>query len=349
MQAGWRRGAGLSILLLSAAALAQQPVTPIHAANAEQGIVLDVAVTPKSGGAPVAGLTQQDFTLTDNKAPQTITSFRAMGGSTAPVVVIVVIDDVNTAYTTIAYERQQIDKFFKDNDAKLAFPTQLAVFTDTGTQIQKGFSQDGNALSAALDHDTIALRDITRSAGFYGAEDRLQLSIKTLGQLAEYGKTLPGRKLVLWMSPGWPILEGPRVEISAKGQQSIFNTIIGLSTALRQARMTVYSIDPLGTQDAGTERLFYYQSFLKGIRKPSETGFGNLALQVIATQTGGQVLNSNNDVSELMKQAVSDANAYYELSFEPVPDEPNTYHQIEVKIDKPGLIARTRAGYYSGR
>lgn len=349
MRPGWRFVGGLSILLWSAAALAQQPVMPIHTANAEQGIVLDVAVSPKNGGAPIAGLKQQDFAVLDNKTPQTITSFRAIGGKEAPVAVIVVIDGVNTNYTTIGYERLEIEKFFKANGGKLPYPTQLAIFTDTGTQIQKGFSEDGNAMSAALDRDTISLRAITRSAGFYGAEDRLQLSIQTLEQLAAYGTTLPGRKLLLWMSPGWPILEGPHVEISSKTQQSIFDTIVRLSTALREARMTVYSIDPLGTQDAGMERLFYYQNFLKGIRKPSQTGFGNLALQVIATQTGGLVLNSSNDLAELMKQAVGDGDAYYELSFQPVMGEPDEYHQIEVTVTRPGLVARTRTAYYSGK
>jgi len=349
MRPGWWCVGGLSVLLWSAAAPAQQPVAPVHDAGAEHGIVLDVAVSPKNGGAPVAGLTQQDFAVLDNKAPQTITSFRAMGGKEAPVAVIVVIDAVNTGYTTIGYERQEIDKFFKANGGKLPYPTQLAIFTDSGTQIQKGFSEDVNAMSAALDQDTISLRAITRSAGFYGAEDRLQLSIRTLEQLAAYGTTLPGRKLLLWMSPGWPILEGPHVEISSKGQQGIFNTIMRISTTLREARMTLYSIDPLGTQDAGSGRIFYYQNFLKGIRKPEQTGFGNLALQVIATQTGGLVLNSSNDVAALMKQAVGDADAYYELSFDPVRGEPDEYHQIEVTVAKPGLVARTRTGYYSGK
>jgi VWFA-related protein len=317
-------------------------------AKPDEGIHLDVVVTPRDG-APVAGLTQQDFTVTDNKAQQAITSFRAVSGRDAQVEVILVIDDVNTTYTSIAYERGELDKFFKANGGKLAYPTQLVVFTDTQTQIQQGFTQDGNAQSAALDHYTVGLRDLTRSAGFYGATDRLQLSIKTLQQLAVYSARLPGRKLILWISPGWPLLNGPNVEISGRAQQSIFSTIVGLSTALREARATLYSIDPLGTQDAGGGRLFYYQNFLKGVRKPSETGYGNLGLQVIATQTGGQVLNASNDVAALLQRAIADAGSYYELTFKPTPDEPNVYHQIDVRVAKPGLIARTRTGYYSGR
>lgn len=348
MRIGRRCGVNLAVLLCAAAALAQELTTrPQVEQPRKSGVLLDVVVTPKNGGAPIAGLTQQDFSVTDNKAPQAITLFRAMGGSEAPVTVTVVIDAVNTSYMTVGFERNAIDRFFKANNGNMAYPTELAIFTDTGTQIQKGFTKDGNALSATLDHDVVGLRDIKRSAGFYGAAERFQLSIETLQQIAQHEATLPGRKLVLWVSPGWPILEGPNIEITAKQQQWIFDTIMGLSTALREARVTLYNIDPLGTADAASLQHFYYESFLKGVRGPGQTGFGNLALQVIATQTGGLVLNSSNDVVALLHQAVADSNAFYELSFDPVKGEPDEYHQIEVKVGKPGLIARTRTGYYS--
>jgi VWFA-related protein len=117
-------------------------------------IYLDVVVTPKSG-PPVAGLQQQDFTLFDNKTARPITSFKALGGPQAPVEVVLLVDAVNTDYQTVAYEREQIELFLKANDGHLAHPVSLAIFTDTGTQIQQAFSSDGNLLSAALDNFTI--------------------------------------------------------------------------------------------------------------------------------------------------------------------------------------------------
>lgn len=349
MAVGRRCGVLLAIVLCAAVSFAQQtsgPTQPAGPETAPNKITLDVVVAPKGGGQAVGGLIEQDFTVLDNKAPQKLTSFRALGDGNAPVEFIILIDDVNTAYTTVAYERSEIDKFLRANGGHLAYPGQLAIFADTGSQIQNGFSKDGNALSAALAQYTIGLRDIRQSAGFYGATDRLELCIRMLHQLAVYGAKLPGRKIVLWISPGWPILSGPNIELSQKGQQSIFDTIVNLSTELRRAGITVDSIDPLGTQDTGL-RTFYYQNFLKGIRKPSNAEFGDLALQVIATQTGGLVLNSSNDVAGQMQKAMDDAHAYYELSFDPTPGEPDEYHQLEIKVAKPGLVARTRTGYYS--
>ena len=82
--------------------------------------------------------------------------------------------------------------------------------------------------------------------------------------------------------------------------------------------------------------------------KPSQVDPADLALQVLATQSGGLVLNSNNDLTGLLKQAVDDTKASYQISFDPRPaDHPEQFHQLQVQVAKPGLIARTRYGYYT--
>ena len=50
----------------------------------------------------------------------------------------------------------------------------------------------------------------------------------------------------------------------------------------------------------------------------------------------------------MIQNASLDADSWYEISFDPPPaDKPNEYHHIEVKLAQPGLVARTRNGYYS--
>jgi hypothetical protein len=80
----------------------------------------------------------------------------------------------------------------------------------------------------------------------------------------------------------------------------------------------------------------------------NHTQAGNLALQVVAYQSGGRVLNSSNDIAGEIASCTTDANAFYVLSFDSAPpDGPIQYHGLEVKLDKPGLTARTRTGYYA--
>jgi len=332
----------LAPMLCTAASSAQRatPSTPAAASN----ISLDVVVTGKSG-PPVADLQQQDFTIFDNKTPRPITSFHAFGGSRAPIHVLIVLDAVNVPYQSIAYSRGEIDKFLHANGGRLAYPTQLAFFTDKGMQIQQSFSTDGNELSSSLDQYAVGLRDIRRSSQ-YEANDRFNLSIGALQSLSESQAKLPGRKLIFWVSPGWPLLSGPRIYLDAKQENQLFSMIVGLSTQMREAGVTLYNINPFGASE-GVGRQFYYESFLKGVSKPGQAMIGDLSLQVLAAQSGGLVLNGSNDLTGLLEQSAADGQAYYELSFDPPrADHPEEYHHIEVQVNRPGLTARTRQGYY---
>jgi VWFA-related protein len=338
-------------LLLTAVAAAQQgsvaPAVPGAAASRkDQGrIVIDVTVTPKSG-VPVAGLQQKDFTILDNKAPRTITSFKALGGP-SQTEAILIIDAVNASYLSVSYQRDQIKKFLKQNEGQLALPTMLAVLTDNGIQAQQGFSKDGNQISAALDQYVVGLRTIRRSSGFWGAADRLQLSLDSLRNLTTYDGTLPGRKLMIWISPGWPLLSGPGIDLSSHQEQQLFAEVVGMSTQLRLSRTTMYAINPLGPTE-GEGRATYYQDFLKGVAKPSDVQAANLSLQVLAAQSGGIVFLSNNDITGMLKDSVQDADVYYELTFDAAPAErANEYHHLEVKVETPGVTVRTRDGYYA--
>ena len=344
MSIGPRFGLFLLVPLLCTVGLCAQQNVPSTSAPASR-IDLDVVVTPKSG-PPVADLQQQDFTLLDNKTPKHVTSFKAVNGSQDPIHVILVIDAVNSPYERIAYERGEIGKFLRANGGRLAQPVALAFVTDSGAQIQKAFSTDGNELTSSLDSYAIGLRDIRRSSQYQGI-DRFQLSMNALQEIVRTAASLPGRKMIFWMSPGWPLLSGPGIQLDGKQENEIFATIVGISTQLRQSRVTLYSVDPLGAGE-GVGREFYYQDFLKGVSKPSQVAVGDLSLQVLATQSGGLALNSSNDVTSLIQKCMADTAAYYELSFETSPaDRRDEYHSLQVLVAKPGLTARTRQGYYA--
>lgn len=343
MPIGRRLGLFIGASMLCVATLFAQQNTPPTEASASS-IHLDVVVTPKSG-PPVADLQQQDFAIFDNKTRRQITSFRAVSGSQAPVHVVVVIDAVNVPYESLAYTRGEIDRFLRANGGQLAYPTELAIFQDKGMQIQQAFSTDGNELSTSLDQYGVGLRDIRRSSQFE-AQNRFQLSISGLRSLVASEARLPGRKLVLWVSPGWPLLSGPGIYLDSKQVNRIFSVIVDLSTQMREAGVTLYNVNPIGAAE-GVGRSFYYQDFLKGVSKPSQVQIGDLSLQVIATQSGGLALFGSNNLVSYLEQCVADGKAYYELSFDPPrADHRDEYHHIQVQVAKPGLIARTRDGYY---
>jgi VWFA-related protein len=330
-------------LLATTTAFAQQQAHPA-AAKTNATFHLDVVVDDRSG-KPTAGLTEHDFTLLDNASAQSLTSFRAVTNDTSSQVIIL-IDAVNTPYIAVGYQRQEILKYLRMQDGVLKHPTTFAVLMDKGLQIYRKSTTNGMELADALEHYDIGLREITRSQGFWGADDRLKISINAMQQLIALESTQPGRKLVMWVSPGWPLLSGPNIELSDKDQNSLFNNAVDLSTKLRLANITLYSVNSWGVNE-NLERSFYYESFLKGVARPRDMQIGNLGLQVLATQSGGRVLNTS-DVSGMLKQCVADADNYYELTFTPAPsDQPQQYHQLQVKLPAAGLTARTRQGYYT--
>ena len=346
-------------LCLSFPVLAQQSTVPAAtvgehlsppAPAADHQITLDVVVADRAG-KPVSGLQQQDFVVTDNKKPQRVVSFHAVDGDTSasdPIQIILLVDEANASFSSIAFERDALRKFLGRDGGKLPVPVSMIFFSDTGTEMQNGTSRDGNALIASFEDHEAKLRTIRRSTGFYGAVERFQLSLNTLQSIASVEAAKPGRKILIWISPGWPYLSGPRINLSRQEQEGLFHTIVTISTALRHARVTLYSVDPLGTNDAGGFRTFYYEEFLKGVAAPKDAQAGNLSLQVIATQSGGRVFNSNNDLAGLIATAAADASTYYVLSIETPPAEHvNEYHAVEVKTERPGLIVHTRTGYYS--
>lgn len=338
---------------LVSAAWGQAPASPATVSGADRRITLDIVVTDKSGN-PVPGLQQQDFTVLDDQQPQTIRSFRAAdetGKATdPPLQVILLVDAVNASVRAVANARVQLEKFLRQGSGQLPEPMSLVVFTDQSTQMEGTPTRDGNAVMEWLNSHGSGLRDIGRSSGFYGRVERVQMSLRILEKLALHEATQPGRKLVIWLSPGWPLLSGPAVALSEKDEDTIFKTIVKISTQLREARITLYSVDPLGVDDAASFQTFYYENFLKGVVSSNKVESGDVALQVIAAQSGGRVLNRSNDIAGAMANCVTDAKAYYTLSFDSAAaDHPNEYHNLLVKIDRPGLTARTRTGYYAQR
>jgi VWFA-related protein len=325
---------------------AQQPgVTP----HDDHRLTLDVVVTDHSG-KPVTGLQQQDFTLLDNKKPQAITSFgvtyQTPSTPDPSIDALILVDAVNSSFQGAAYQREGLIKFLRQDGGDLPLPISLVQLTD-GSGVPTDATKDGNALAAILNSNQPGLRTVNRAQGFYGGVDRRQLSFEALERIAAHEATLPGRKILIWLGPGWPLLSGPGVELTSKDRDMLFRMVVKVSQDLRDARITLDSINPAGASGSMGREL-YYQTFLKGPTSANNVENGNLALQVLAVQSGGQVLVSSSDIPDSVAKCLEDAKAYYTLTFDiPPASHPDEYHSLQIKIDKPHLTVRARTGYYA--
>jgi VWFA-related protein len=330
-----------SIAYVFAACLLVQILVRHAPSDDPSTIRLEVVVESKHTVSP---LTAADFTVFDNKKPVQITSFRAMTQDD-PVEVLLLVDAINVPHSSIAYERQQIDDYLSANGGKLPQPVRIAIVTETGVKMQPASSRDGLLLKANFDEMVAPLRIIGHNAALPGAVERFQDSMKVLQAFVEREARRPGRKLLLWVSPGWPLLSGPALETSVREQNRIFAEVVRLSTSMRQAGITLYQLGPVPENVAN---LNFWRSFEKPISKPSQAEEGDLGLQVLAMQTGGLVMNDGNAIADFARRAVDDTRVYYEISFAAAKAQrADELHGIEVKVAQPGVSARTTRFYYA--
>ena len=343
----------------AAAGASQQPIDPQlehrpppkpqgapSAITAEGQIHLDIVVTD-AAGKPVAGLEPWDFKLLDNNQPRKILSFKAFDGEAVkpdpPVEVILVLDMANLPFQQVAFVRSEVDQFLRAHEGHLRQPVTIAQLTSTGIRIQPRPSIDGNAMAGVVDQIKGGISTISSAMGGEGFVERFQTSLRALSNLAENEARKPGRKLLIWVGPGWPMLERPKDGSPDRVQSLNFGGIVELSTRLREARMVLYSVAP-----AGTPYSFLYRDFLKGVQSPRQANSGNLALKVLVTQTGGQILGPDNDLAEQIDRCIADANVFYRISFNPQPAlHADEYHDLNMQVDKPGVTVRTNTGYYN--
>lgn len=330
---------------------AQPPALAPHPAPApEEGvhrIRLDVLVTDKSGKA-VPSLELQDFTLLDNGQPAKILSLHAIDTTVPnpemPVQAILVFDLVNLNFQQLAVEREEADKFFRRNSGILAHPLSIYVFTEQGLSALPVSSVHGDALAEELKNVDAQLRVITHSQAYYGYLDRFNRSIQAFGNIVQNEAKKPGKKLLIWVGPGWPMFDSQRSFIDHKTQQQFFASIVELSTWLRQAQISVYSV-AAGIPDRSAR---LHEGFLKGARTEEQVNPSMLALKVLAIQSGGRILGPDNDMASQLESCIHDADSFYTITFNPPrADHANELHDLKVVINKPGLQVLTNTGYYN--
>ena len=331
--------------------LEHRPAAPTGVLKIPEGqIKLDMVVTDAAGNR-VTGLDPWDFKLLDNGQPRKVMSFHAFNGEAVkpdpPVEILLVIDTANLPFQQVAFVRSETDEFLKQNGGHLRQPMTLVLLTDAGIRMQPRPSVDGNALAEVASQINGGISTLNPAMGGEGYLERFQLSVRALSSIAENEAKKPGRKLLIWVGPGWPILNKPSDGYTEKQQRRNFDAIVELSRALREARIAVYSVSPtIGTSPVANTLV--YQNFLRGVRSYHEAESGNIALKVLATQTGGLIFGPDNDLVSQINRCINDSNVFYRISFNPAAAEhADEYHDLKVTVDKPGLTVRTNTGYYN--
>ncbi len=351
----------LPALFACATCLAQSPAKPAAspaAKPASQIIATDLIVTDASGHR-VTDLEAGDFTVLDNGTPRKILAFQqpnvaqaAAGKPITPDVVDILIDNVNTPDIRVAYIRKCTEDFLRMNGGKLATPVAIYHFDQHGIVLIAGPSTDGNKLADDVHASEAAERPFLRIEGFYNDTDRLQASLNAMGAFLAHQATQPGHKLFIWIGRGWPLMMNTQTFADRKQEETFFSTLTALISASRHGRVTLYSVESARSPDERTVEWESYAMYMKPVTNPMKTPVGSFSIQVLSIKTGGVAFpfSGATDLAGTIARGYADANKSYFLAFaSPLEGKPDQYHSLEIRVNKPGLTARTREGFYSGQ
>ena len=321
--------------LVLAATVRAQPATPPAAR-----VALTVTVTDAQG-EPVSGLNPQDFTILDNGQPQRLVSYAAYDDANkpdTPVQVLLLIDSLNLDGIEFNRVQQGVEDFLRRNQGRLAHPASIVILSDHGIDVPSPPTTDGNALAAKVEN--------VHTGRTLAPLDRFIRSISALASITQQQTPVPGRKLLLWLGPGWiafPPALGASVYVSPFSQTSEFNDIEVLLNGLRTAQITLFG------------GFLFAPAFRSALflppQSPGKVNSASLRLSTLAFESGGRTLlsesNSNIPVADQIDQYLRGAGLFYSLAYVAPPAKPRLpYHSIQVRIDRPDVTAHTSVAYY---
>jgi hypothetical protein len=171
---------------------------------------------------------------------------------------------------------------------------------------------------------------------------------------------MPGRKNLIRISGGFPTVIGPGLFGRARDADFSDEIQHALRT-LNDVGIAIYPVDPRGVM-GGFETSPSTDTAVKGpnpLRRPGPRApedrraddqimqtRGNL--RDIADRTGGAAFVDTNDLAAGIRHAMDDARVSYALAYSPSHNRwDGSFRQIKIKVNRPGVEAHYRQGYFA--
>ena len=317
-------------------------------------VFLDVTVLDKKGHPIVSGLTKDDFTITEDKEPQTIVSFEApevhvgradpedANPSGKAPATILVMDQLNSRWEDFAYIREEVERFLKAQPQRLPSPTELLVVGNESLEMLKSFTQSKEDLLEALKHFPSALP--YKINPVFGGE-RFGESLDALQQIALQNKGVPGRKNIVWVGHGSPNLYLESLVFPEKLLGELKQYVHSTTNMLVDARISLFVIYP-GLPVRGN--VMSFSAAQAGIDIGDDPFAGDVNFGIFANETGGKLFYNRNYVDTEIKESEQMGAQYYTLTYQPREVDPDgRFRRVRVTLRDVNLRAVTKAGYYA--
>ncbi len=177
-------------------------------------------------------------------------------------------------------------------------------------------------------------------------------------------RELPGRKSIILFSDGF------RMYDEDQGTRRILDSMNRLVDMANRASVVIHTVDARGLQTLGLTAAdnlagplapgksdppqgAWLQGIASDLQQRRSDFFANQqGLGFLSQQTGGMFIRNTNDIEGSINRVLNSDKGYYLLGYRPDESTFNDkgrrtgFHHIEVKVKRPGLTVRTRAGFY---
>ena len=217
-----------------------------------------------------------------------------------------------------------------------------------------------------------ALSAAQQSSVGYKADQRVVMTLEALKAMARYLAGVPGRKNLIWFSTSFPITVFP-----TPAEKQVFAQSLEYSAAVKETAdlLTVskVAVYPIGAEGMMVEHVCdpvinTRQCYdVEGGEVSSRSGHGSsargadmgayindnaarsdkiMAMEQLATDTGGKAFYNTNDLNAAMQHAIADGSHYYTIVYSPTNKKMDgSYRRIEIKVPENKYRLAYRRGY----
>lgn len=189
------------------------------------------------------------------------------------------------------------------------------------------------------------------------ATDQGRGKIAALLNLVKQQYILPGRKTILYFTPGFQI---------PQGMEEPFKSVISIAN---RSNVSFYALDARGLgssrqNDSSNAQLKDAMSASAENMHRGNVSFGNAqsadmaieagranvqnTLAELADSTGGFLIANTNDFTGRLKRLTEDIETYYEISYDPqIQKYDGSFRKVSVRTDVANLRVQSRSGYFA--